>query len=161
MVCVNLSLWQHFKTQSLVSSHYVISWSQHLFSNACWNASFQVKKSVTPVAMTITMGAAQTVLRVPKGTIWTVQLSISHTGAKRHNPHESFPVRHRFNSLFLCDSTNKGRQIKNHLKSICDLMNHYGSFPLSSLWTLIDKLLCRFIFDQISIFFYNFCNNNL
>lgn len=43
--------------------------SQHLFLNACWNASFQVKKSITPVAMTITMGAAQMVLRVPKGII--------------------------------------------------------------------------------------------
>lgn len=110
--------------------------------------------------MTITMGAAQTVLRVPKGTIWTLQLSISHTGAKRHNPHESFPVRHCFNSLFLCNSTNKGRQIKNHLKSICDLMNHYGSFPLAGLWTLTDKLLYWFIFAQISIFFYCFATTN-
>lgn len=68
--CVSLSMTAlQYSNPGRALSRHITPFHCGLFSNACWNAPFKVKKSVTPVAMTITMGATQTVLRVPKGTI--------------------------------------------------------------------------------------------
>jgi len=154
MVCVNLSLWRPFKTESLVSSRYVISGHSTCFPMLAGMPHFRLKSQSLLLPWRSLWELLNRCWEFPREP-YELQLSISHTGSKWHNPHESIPVRHRFNSLFLCDSTNKGRQIKNNLKSICHLKVIPSDYEL---W-LIKCFIGSYLPDLN--FLLSFCNHKL